>query len=153
MGRKHPASPTWANLAYALIGVWFVIAPFVLGFTDKAVDMWTSVIGGIILLVPACSAALARREDSPFSWLMALLEPTGIFAGALIVSKPLSGVTRQRAWGQYVNGVVGIWFIAAPFALGFTSKPVQFWTSETGGFVTLALSAWLAFGVRSNVAN
>jgi|SRR5579864_1409785 len=101
----------WQNVVNALIGIWFIIAPAVLPFPDNAVTAWTSVIGGVILLVLAGSAALSE--------------------GA-----------RRRVWIQIVTGLVGIWFIVAPWVLSFTARPGNFWTSLVLGIVALNLSIW-----------
>jgi hypothetical protein len=72
--------------------------------------MVTSIIGGIILLVLAGSAALVP--------------------GA-----------RRQVWIQYVTGLVGIWFIIAPWVLSFVSQPGELWTSLILGIIALILSA------------
>jgi ABC-type antimicrobial peptide transport system permease subunit len=48
---------------------------------------------------------------------------------------------------QYVNGLVGIWFVLFPFVFALSATPAILWTSLIGGIVALVLSAWLAFGV------
>lgn len=107
---------TWANWVVALIGVWFVIAPFVLGFQAAQAQMVTSIIGGLILLLLGGWAAL--NEEA-----------------------------RRKLWIQYVNGLVGIWFVIAPWVLRFADRPGEMWTSLLGGLVTVVLCAWLAFSV------
>jgi hypothetical protein len=106
----------WPNVVNAIVGVWFIIAPFVVQYRDLANAMWTSIIGGLLLLVLAGWAAL--NEDA-----------------------------RKQKWIQYVNGLVGIWFIIFPFVFALSDKPAILWTSLIGGAVALVLSAWLAFSV------
>jgi uncharacterized membrane protein YdcZ (DUF606 family) len=111
----------WANVVNALIGLWFAIAPFVLHYQEPTVAMWTSIVGGLILLV---LAGWAVFDES----------------------------ARKQKWIQYVNGLVGIWFIIFPFAFGFTGLLNILWTSLIGGALALVLSAWLAFGVLAKEA-
>jgi hypothetical protein len=106
----------WANIVNAIIGIWFIIAPFVLQYQDLPNAMWTSIAGGVLLLVLAGWAAL--KEDA-----------------------------RKQKWIQYVNGLVGIWFIIFPFVLTLSDKTSILWTSVIGGAVALILSGWLAFSV------
>jgi hypothetical protein len=106
----------WANVINALLGIWFIIAPFALRFQDTQNAMWTSIVGGLILLILAGWAALS--------------EPA-----------------RKQKWIQYVNGLVGIWFIVFPFVYDMSAKPANLWTLLLGGAVVLVLSAWLAFSV------
>jgi uncharacterized integral membrane protein len=111
----------WQNVVNALIGIWFIIAPFSLAFTSNAAEMWTSIIGGVILLVLAGAAALNEKA-------------------------------RRQVWIQYVDGLVGVWFIIAPWVLSFTARAGELWTSLIGGVIVLVLSAWLAFGVLPKAA-
>jgi thiosulfate reductase cytochrome b subunit len=111
----------WANVVNALLGIWFIIAPSVLGTTGRAAEMWTSIAGGAVLLVLAGWAVLSERA-------------------------------RTLAWVQYVNGLVGIWFIVAPFVLSVTAQPQEMWTSVVGGAIALVLAGYLAFRAIPGVA-
>ncbi len=108
----------WANVVNALLGIWFIIAPFVLGVSSSVGEVWTSVIGGIILLVLAGSAVS-------------------------------SDTARRQAWIQYVNGLVGVWFILAPWILSMATNAGVTWTSVIGGLIALVLSVWLLTGAMS----
>lgn len=101
----------WENVVNALIGIWFIIAPAVLQFSSNQPMTWTSVIGGLILLVLAGSASLNLTA-------------------------------RRQSWIQVVNGLVGIWFIIAPWVLSFTGRAGDFWTSLILGIEALILSIW-----------
>ena len=80
----------WRNWLAAIIGIWFIISPWVLGFSDKSGALWTSVIIGAVQLIVAGSAS--TKDDS-------------------------SGWT---VWQTWLSLITGIWFIIAPyiFALG-----------------------------------
>jgi hypothetical protein len=110
----------WQNVVNALIGIWFIIAPFTLSFTGRTAEMVTSIIGGLILLVLAGSAAFTERA-------------------------------RRQAWIQYVTGLVGIWFLVAPWVLSFTGRSGEYWTSLILGIVALILSVWV-LGVLPGMA-
>jgi len=101
----------WRNVVNALIGIWFIISPVVLGYSVRSGQMVTTIIGGIILLVLAGSAALADEA-------------------------------RGASWIQYITGLVGIWFIFAPWVLSFVNRPGEFWMSFILGIIALVLSAW-----------
>jgi uncharacterized integral membrane protein len=106
----------WANVVNALVGLWFIIAPFAMAYQDTPNAMWTSIVGGLILL---------------------------ILAGYAVLNEP----ARKQKWIQYVNGLVGIWFILFPFVHTMSARPGILWTSLIGGALALVLSAWLAFSV------
>jgi hypothetical protein len=52
----------WINVA---IGLWLIVAPFVLGFTLGGVAMWSSVIIGLFIAGDALWAALTARPVDP----------------------------------------------------------------------------------------
>ena len=106
----------WANVVNALLGIWFIIAPFVLRFSDRPNIMWLSIIGGAILLLLA-------------GWCV------------------LDGGARRQTWIQYVNGLVGLWFIIFPYVYPLGAVQNLQWTSIVGGLVVVVLSAWLAFSI------
>ncbi len=107
---------TWANVINALLGIWFIIAPFALRFNDRPTPMWLSMIGGAILL---------------------------ILAGWAVFSES----ARRQTWIQYVNGLVGLWFIIFPYVYALGDVMNLRWTSVAGGLIVLILSGWLAFSV------
>src|SRR2546427_5405422 len=43
----------WANVINALVGIWFIIAPFVLKYDDMRYAMYARIVGGAILLALA----------------------------------------------------------------------------------------------------
>ena len=105
----------WSNAVNALVGVWFILAPFVLKFSDRSTPMWLSIIGGAILLV---------------------------LAGWAVLSEP----ARRQTWIQYVNGLVGIWFVFFPYVYALDVPNLK-WTSIVGGLIVIVLSGWLVFRV------
>jgi SPW repeat len=111
----------WQNVVNALIGVWFIMSPFALGYNDSPFRAITSYIGGAILLVLGGNAALSEKA-------------------------------RRQAWPQYVNALVGIWFILAPSVLSFAGRAGDHWTSLIGGIVVLVLSGWVLFGLSKTQA-
>ncbi|SRR5579884_164300 len=106
----------WANVVNALVGIWFIIAPYVLGAAARPAVLWTSVAGGVLLLVLAGWAALSEEA-------------------------------RREAWLRYATGLIGIWFIVAPFVLSLAARR-EIWTSILGGAIVLVLSGYLALAVR-----
>jgi len=113
----------WANVVNALVGIWFIIAPFVLKFSDRPAPMWASIIGGAVLLVLAGWAVFDEKA-------------------------------RHQTWIQYINGLVGIWFIIFSYVYTEVAGVAYLrWTTIVGGLIALVLSAWLAFGVLPKEAH
>lgn len=47
---------SWVN---AILGIWLIVAPFVLGFTAMAGSMWNNIIVGVVVAVLGAWSALA----------------------------------------------------------------------------------------------
>lgn len=76
----------WRNAINALIGIWFIISPWVMGFSHVTAAVWTSVVLGAVLLIVSFWAAM-RKDSSGFG-----------------------------VWQTWVSLIMGIWFIVQPFA-------------------------------------
>lgn len=50
----------WVN---AILGLWLVASPFVLGYSDMATAMWSSIIVGLVVLVFAGWAAFTAGKN------------------------------------------------------------------------------------------
>jgi len=50
---------SWVN---AVIGLWLIVAPFVLSYTKVTAAMWNDIIVGIIVVVLGAWAALTAKE-------------------------------------------------------------------------------------------
>ncbi|MCL6548056.1 MAG: SPW repeat protein [Alicyclobacillus sp.] len=103
----------WRNGLNALMGLWFIVSPWILGISSDEKVVWTSVIIGAIQLV--CAVWSAAQE-----------EPAGV-----------------RHWQNWVTLVTGLWFIVQPFALSLTNEQAELWTSLILGAVTAVLSLWM----------
>jgi VIT1/CCC1 family predicted Fe2+/Mn2+ transporter len=74
--RRHTLM-LWGNVINALVGVWFIIAPFVLGLQANPGATWTSIIGGLILLVLAGWAVL-NEEARKRRWIQYVNGSVGV---------------------------------------------------------------------------
>lgn len=83
----------WRDWLSALIGVWFVIAPWTMGFNYDRNATWLSVFfGGLQILVSIWAAAMVERP----SW---------------------------RIWQNWIAVITGFWFIIHPFLGTFDEGP------------------------------
>jgi hypothetical protein len=64
---KTTRNMRWQDWVTLILGLWLVVAPFVLGFTLGGVAMWSSVIIGLFVAGDALWAALTAKptEESP----------------------------------------------------------------------------------------
>jgi hypothetical protein len=102
--------------------------------------VWRNVVNALIgIWFIVSPAVLPFRNDTAMAW-------TSVIGGAILLvlagSAALMEGARRQVWLQVVTGLVGIWFIIAPWVLAFTSDPGTFWTSLILGIVALILSIW-----------
>ncbi len=103
----------WRNWLAAIIGIWFIIAPWVFGFSGHAGAVWTSIVAGVIQLI--VSGWAASREDSEANW---------------------------SNWMNWVSLITGAWFVLQPWLLFISSYTSNTWTSVILGLVTIVLNLW-----------
>ena len=63
-------------------------------------------------------------------------------AGVLIGSTATMVIATQKAWGEWVNMILGVWLIASPWLLGFSDRPVAFGNMVISGAVIALFSLW-----------
>lgn len=86
---RPPVAASVASVVNFLVGIWLVLAPFVLGFgtTGGVVKgYWNEIVLGVVV---------------------ALLALVRVFA------------PKEAPWFSVINGVLGLWLIVSPFALGY----------------------------------
>lgn len=103
----------WRNGLIAVLGAWFIVAPWFLGFSTHAGALWLSIILGAVQLLAAASVWM-RKDDA----------------------------TGYRVWQSWTTLVTGIWFILQPFVLALSQNGGEAWTGVIFGAVTGALALW-----------
>lgn len=96
-----------------LLGIWLIIAPFMLGYSAINGALWNDIISGFLVVIFA--AIIAGRT------------------------------TTGSAWPSWVNLIIGIWLILAPFALGHSAVAAAMWNEIVSGVIIIGLSAYAAF--------
>ncbi|MDQ0189025.1 SPW repeat protein [Alicyclobacillus cycloheptanicus] len=81
----------WRNGLAALIGIWFIISPWVFHYADETAPLWTSIVLGAIQLIAS-------------GWATALKDTSG-----------------WKVWQTWVSLVMGAWFIVQPFVFSLSS--------------------------------
>lgn len=96
-----------------VLGVWEVLAPFILGYSSTASALWDAIILGVALIVLAGWAALSNQ-------------------GATV---------KALAW---INVVLGVWLIIAPFIIRYNTVAAAMWNDIIVGIVVVVLAGWAA---------
>lgn len=105
------------NWAVVPLGVWEVLAPFILGYFTTSAALWNAIIIGIALVVLAALAALSRAETTvkALEWISAVLGVWLIIAPFIV---HYSDVAAAK-WNDIVVGV-GVTVLAVWAALAIT---------------------------------
>ncbi len=109
---------TWASGLSVLAGLWLLISPWVLGFSDQQSPLWNAVILGIVIAVLAFIRAGGWYQAVWLAWVNLVL---GIW---VVISPWILGFSGQNAplWDAVVVGVIVVilsaWSIWASSAHG-----------------------------------
>lgn len=87
-----------------LVGIWFILSPWVYGARAGAGGVWNSIIVGIIIAVFAAIRFFSPRSAPGLSWINALL---GIW---MVISPWVYGYTTNtaRMWNSIIFGIIAI---------------------------------------------
>lgn len=87
----------------------------------------------------------------PFFGVVPMASPAavnGFFFGSVIAVISVAALVKEQPWEEWVNGVIGLWLIAAPFVLGFTLGGVAMWSSVIIGLFIVGDALWAALTTR-----
>lgn len=99
-----------------LAGIWLIIAPFLLGYSDQATPLWNDIIVGILIVA---------------------------FAGARVAGARVVGAFRAPSL-SWVNVILGGWLIVAPFLLGYSDDANPLWNDIIVGIIVVLFGIWSA---------
>jgi hypothetical protein len=98
----------WVTL---VAGVWEILAPFIIGYSQSTGAMVDAIILGVLLLAFGLWVALSKS----------------------------SGTVRTMSW---VNAVLGLWLILAPFIIGYSGSTGALVNDIIVGGVVVILEVW-----------
>jgi hypothetical protein len=101
------------NGVVALVGLWEVLAPAILGYMGTPAAVGNALLAGVTLIL------LAGLDD--------LIENAS-------TDKTLDWITTA----------VGVWQVASPFVLGYSTVTAALWNDIIVGAVVIVLAAWAA---------
>lgn len=103
----------WTQWLNALIGIWFIISPWTLSFSQLSNPTWFSVVIGAILVIVSFWAAVQNKVVNWSSWQSWIALLMGILGILVTVSW---GLAASVMW---TNGVLGaVVIILNLFAMG-----------------------------------
>src|SRR5947209_1729350 len=108
-----------ASSLNVIAGLWLIISPFVLGYTDMTTALWNSIILGVLVAVLAGIRAAYPTENVGLSWINLL------FGLWLIISPFVLRFDNPRpTWNEVILGIiVGILAVWSAMAMMPTMIP------------------------------
>jgi SPW repeat len=108
----------WQNSLIAIMGVWLIMSPLVLGFQDLQLPMRNSVFAGIAILIVAAPAI-----DFPETWE----ELLSVLLGMWLISSPLILGFQGLAVALYNSVIVGSAVVILALWATFLDQGFQHW--------------------------
>ncbi len=93
----------WMHWINALIGIWFLISPWTLGYSQSAGAVWYSVVFGAILLIVSFWAAVQLDPKGWSSWPCWIALIMGIL---FIIGSFSWNLSTAATWIDVILGVV-----------------------------------------------
>lgn len=102
-------------------------------------DWVNLVLGGWLILAPFLGIGVSSDIAAWNSYV----------SGAVVAIFAIAAIARPQMWEEWVNLIVGVWLIVAPFALGFTTQQGPTWNQIIVGLLVVADAAWAALQLPS----
>ena len=96
---------------------------------------WVNLMLGVWLFIAPYVGVGARNDIAAWN---------SYAAGAAVVILAIAALSRWRVWEEWVNLVIGLWLVLAPFVLGFTHQPAPMWNQIIVGLLIGAGALWAA---------
>jgi len=83
-------------------------------------------------------------------WAVAYQQETAAMVNAMVIglaliAAALGAIFVPRAWEEWTEGVLGLWMVVSPWALGFSAMSAARLTAVVTGIVIAALALWTLF--------
>ena len=88
----------------ALIGVWFIIAPWAIGYSDQSGALWSSIIFGIIQVIVSLWGYDKPGWNSWQNWISTI---TGVW---FVIFPFIYSLTNGEVWSSVILGLITIIF-------------------------------------------
>ncbi|HEY3049499.1 MAG TPA: SPW repeat protein [Polaromonas sp.] len=74
-----------------------------------------------------------------------VLMANAVVAGLALIAVALGAIFVPRAWEEWTEGALGLWLIASPWVLGFSTHRDAMLGAVIAGIVVVALALWTLF--------
>lgn len=104
---------TTASGLNLLLGVWLIIAPWVLNYSAVDGAVWNQVTIGVVVAVLAVARVAAPYRFAPLSWVNAVLGGWLVIAPFVLPYEEAGGAPAAVVWNDVLIGLLilalGVW--------------------------------------------
>ncbi len=117
------------NWVVAILGIWELLAPFILSYSkvQKAAE--------------GAQKAAALPKTGNAMWDAIIIGIVLLIVGAWAALSNSVGLIKSLSW---LNAILGLWLIIAPFTLGYSKLASAMWNDVVIGIIVLVVGAWAA---------
>lgn len=80
--------------------------------------------------------------------VMSVAAWNGYIFGTIVVVLSIWALAQPRAWEEWINFVIGVWLILAPFILGFSHQTGAMWNHIIVGVIIGVDALWAALTTK-----
>jgi hypothetical protein len=66
-----------------------------------------------------------------------------VIIGLLLIATAVGAIFVPRAWEEWTEGVLGVWLVISPWALGFAGIQNAMISAVASGFAVIVLALWV----------
>jgi len=100
---------------------------------EKKWQDWTNLVLGLWVL--SAPWILQQPTEGVAIWNFWII-------GAVVTAVALLGLFAFQVWEEWVNAGLGVWLLASPWLLGFSSITVATWNAVIFGALIALLACW-----------
>ncbi|MBB1653023.1 MULTISPECIES: SPW repeat protein [Delftia] len=67
----------------------------------------------------------------------------GVVIGLALIAAALGAIFIPRAWEEWTEGLLGLWMVISPWALGFAGQMDAMRNAVVSGVVVMVLALWV----------
>lgn len=104
-GGTNTAQVQTASGLNILVGLWLVIAPWVLGYSEQSNAVWNQVGVGVVIAALASFRVFAPRQWESLSWINFVLGLWLVIA-PFVLTYNETGNTQAILWNDIISGLI-----------------------------------------------
>jgi hypothetical protein len=101
---------------------------------------WLNLILGVWLIVAPFFGVGVHNDAAAYN---------SYISGAVVAILAIAALSRTRLWEEWLNLIVGLWLIVAPFALQFTGERGHTWNQIIVGLIVGIDALWAAMQIQA----